>query len=78
MMTVAAYAAALPVTFTRASLLAFRRQASSTLSSDVIERLHKRLCAATPNIILTNQQPGGVFAARSRFEHDASPSSVVG
>ena len=41
-------------------------------------RIHKRLCAATPNIIPTNQQPGGVFAARSRFEHDASPSSVVG
>ena len=43
MMTVAAYAAALPVTFTRASLLAFRRQASSTLSSDVIARV-RLLC----------------------------------
>ena len=43
MMTVAAYAAALPVAFTRASLLAFRRQASSTLSSDVIERV-RLLC----------------------------------
>ena len=40
---VAAYAAAIPVTFTRASLLAFRRQASSTLSIDVIARV-RLLC----------------------------------